>query len=231
GIIMPPVFKWAERGIYKLNYRIMSRYNECWIPDHAGEKNLSGVLSHKYRMPAHSIFIGPLSRFHITDGLEMKYDLLVVLSGPEPQRTILEQKIISQLKSFSFHTLIIRGTPGEKNIFSVSQNIEIKNHLTADELNKAMLQSKMIVSRSGYSTIMDLAATGRKAILIPTPGQTEQEYLGKYFYEKKIFYSVSQSDFDLQKALIDSQNFTGLQLKNNSDTLSRTIKNFLEKIK
>jgi UDP-N-acetylglucosamine:LPS N-acetylglucosamine transferase len=70
-------------------------------------------------------------------------------------------------------------------------------------LNELLNNSEYIVARSGYSTIMDLLAVKKNAILIPTPGQTEQEYLGQYSHEKKWMYSVAQKNFNLQAAMND----------------------------
>lgn len=229
GIIMPPVFKWAEKFIYKLNYRIMNKYDFCWVPDYEGTENLSGILSHKYLMPLQTSFIGPLSRFKKLKELEMKNDLLVILSGPEPQRTVLEEKLLHQLRDINLQTLIVRGTPGNETELKTPSHIKSVSHLNADELNRAMIQSKYVVSRSGYSTIMDLAATGKKAVLIPTPGQTEQEYLGEYFDKKNIFYSASQTSFTLEKALEKIENYTGLQLKESNNILGLAVKKFLDK--
>ncbi len=229
GIIMPPVFKWAEKFIYKLNYRIMNKYDYCWIPDYSGEENLSGILSHKYPVPKQTTFIGPLSRFKKQEGLEIKNDLLVILSGPEPQRTVLEEKLVQQLCDLNLKTLIVRGTPGNESELKTPEHIRVVSHLNANELNKEMMQAKYIVSRSGYSTIMDLAATGKKAMLIPTPGQTEQEYLGDYFHSKNIFYSDSQTAFNLKNALNEIENFSGLELKTANHQLENAVKDFLEK--
>ncbi len=229
GIIMPSVFKWAERFIYKLNYRIMNKYDCCWVPDYAGNENLSGILSHKYPLPPQTTFIGPLSRFKKLEGFEIINDLLVILSGPEPQRTVLEEKLLQQLSDMNLQTLIVRGIPGNETELKTPNHIKAISHLNADELNKAIMQSKYVVSRSGYSTIMDLAATGKKAMLIPTPGQTEQEYLGDYFHSQKFFYCASQSSFSLRNALNEIENFSGFQLPNSNNQLEKTVQNFLEK--
>ena len=227
GIIMPAVFKWAEKLIYRLNYFLMNKYDCCWIPDFEGEENLSGILSHKYKLPEQTTFIGPLSRFKKLEGLEMKYDLLVILSGPEPQRTVLEEKLLHQLSDLNLKTLIVRGTPGIEQELKAPSHISFVSHLNAEELNKAMMQSKYIISRSGYSTVMDLGVTGKKAMLIPTPGQTEQEYFGEYFHNKNIFYCASQSSFNLKNALDEFENFSGLRLKNSDDKLETAVREFL----
>ena len=115
GIIMPDIFKWAEKQVYRLNYRIMNKYDCCWIPDYAGDDNLSGILSHKYSLPKQTTFIGPLSRFKKLDGFEIKNDLLVILSGPEPQRSVLEEKLLQQMREMKLKILMVRGTPGNEN--------------------------------------------------------------------------------------------------------------------
>ena len=88
-------------------------------------------------------------------------------------------------------------------------NLTIKSHLNAIDLNKVILESNLIICRPGYSTIMDLSKLNKKAFFIPTPGQTEQEYLAKLFKQKKICYFQEQDQFDLQKAVEESQRFTG----------------------
>ncbi len=227
GIIMPPVFKWAEYFIYKLNFSIMNKFDCCWIPDFEGHENLSGILSHKYPLPEQTKFIGILSRFKKHEPVEIKNELLVILSGPEPQRTVLEEKLLNQLQELNLKTILVRGTPGTETELKTAQNITAVSHMKADDLNTAMMEAKYVMSRSGYSTIMDLAATGKKAMLIPTPGQTEQEYLGKYFHDKNIFYSKPQSDFSLKKALLDIENFTGLQLNPSLQQMEKAVADFL----
>ena len=108
---------------------------------------------------------------------EKVYDFLAIVSGPEPQRTILEKGLVNALKDRTEKSLIVLGKP-ELNTSEQIGNLSLKSHLNAKELNTAILQSDLIICRPGYSTIMDLAKLGKKAILIPTPGQTEQEYLG-----------------------------------------------------
>ena len=85
--------------------------------------------------------------------------------------------------------------------------ITVIDHLSSHELNNAILQAGLVISRSGYTTIMDLVKLQQKAILIPTPSQTEQEYLAAYLMQKKIFSSVPQYNFSLDKALREAAVF------------------------
>lgn len=186
----------------KIHYRFINKYSECWVPDNDGENNLAGDLSHPKKRPQIPVtYIGALSRFEKTVS-EKKYALLIVLSGPEPQRTIFETIVLKQLKTYKENVLVVRGLPDSAETLSHSnKNIEIHNHLYAAALNTAFLQSKTILCRSGYTTIMDLIALQQQAILVPTPGQTEQEYLATYLQQKGIFYSTAQAGFILQKAM------------------------------
>ncbi|MDF2437368.1 MAG: glycosyl transferase family 28 [Bacteroidota bacterium] len=190
-------------------------FDECWIPDNETAPFLSGDLSHKYKLSNHAYFIGPLSRFSKINEVK-KFDITVIISGPEPQRTIFEKLIIAQIKKTDLKTLIVQGKPEEKEEFQRKKNIFVIPHLNSRELESAILASDIVISRSGYSTIMDLAILNKKAIFIPTPGQTEQEYLAEYLKEKGIAYFQEQSKFDLNEALKQSEKFTGFTGSYNS---------------
>ncbi len=137
-----------------------------------------------------------------------KYDLLVSISGPEPQRTIFEEQLLHQLKIYTGKVLFIRGLPDNSQELKIeNRSIEIKNHLCASELNTAIEESDIVLSRCGYTTIMDLIKLQKKAVLVPTPGQTEQEYLAAYLLEKKIFYTTNQNEFDLPTSLKQANTF------------------------
>lgn len=221
--------------ILRLNLNYINKFDECWIPDFAGENNLSGDLSHKKDLPGSFHFIGPLSRFNTND-INVKeienerYDILVLLSGPEPQRTILEQKIIEQLKSTDYNCIILKGKPNESENNQLSHSIKVRSHLNTNELIKLIRNSKLIISRPGYSTLMDLAILGKPAILIPTPGQTEQEYLADYYHLRKVYFSMAQRDFDLALAIEKNQEFTGQKLKFEELMLKKRIKSFIAKV-
>ena len=216
----------AENFLFKINNFFIRKYNECWLPDDAGNDNLSGDLSHLYPLPANTFFIGALSRFNqlaylpgrqpttvIMNGVEGQqsttYDLMVILSGPEPQRTVFEKIIMEQLKNCTLKTLVVRGVPEINEHKTHADNIEVISHLQSEQMQQSILNSKIILARSGYSTIMDLPILAKKAIFVPTPGQTEQEYLAEYHLQNKIAYSISQDKFNLNVALAASQNYLG----------------------
>jgi UDP:flavonoid glycosyltransferase YjiC (YdhE family) len=197
---------WVDRKILKWNYRFISKFSECWVPDQDGIFSLAGKLSHPPELPPLPLkYIGILSRFKPGEMAVEKNTLLILLSGPEPQRTQLEHIIYSQLKGTSLKTVVVRGLPGMESPPPANDRVSIFNHLPSDKLDEIIQSSEFIVARSGYSTIMDLVKLKRTAILIPTPGQTEQEYLGYYLHRKEWMFTVSQNRFNLEKSLQDFQ--------------------------
>lgn len=206
-LIVKAPFAIAEKLIQKLNYKFISRFSGCWIPDEEGSLNFAGKMSHPQILPSIPVsYLGGLSRFERKETLK-KYDLLIVISGPEPQRTVLENKMLAELQSFEGKVLLVRGLPGEAKALSPFKQLTIKNHLTATEMETAFNESELIISRAGYTTVMDICKLQKKAILIPTPGQTEQEYLAKHLYEQGWWLTVSQQEFSLSEALSKARTF------------------------
>jgi predicted glycosyltransferase len=204
----------GEGLLHKLNSRYIGKYDECWIPDVEGESNLSGDLSHKYALPSNAYYIGPLTRFEkhsARSGGSRKssYDILAIISGPEPQRTLFETIITAQAQSSPFKTFIAAGAPERPMYKETTGAVTGVPHLETEELHNVISSSAVVISRPGYSTVMDLAALGKKAIFVPTPGQTEQEYLGAMLMKKGIAYCVSQDKFNLPEALKESENYKG----------------------
>ncbi len=174
----------------------LQRFNECWVPDVAGDINLSGVLGHpQKKLSIPTKYIGPLSRMKSSEE-EIIYDYIAVLSGPEPQRTMLEGIIITLFKKASVKLLIVQGKVStEEQVDKIGANIKVVNFLTTAALEKAINQSRYVIARSGYTTIMDLAVMKKKVFFIPTPGQTEQEYLAELLKSKKIAPYCTQDSF------------------------------------
>lgn len=200
--------KHAESLAQKIHYHFINRFSACWVPDAAGETNLAGELSHPPLLPRVKLqYLGPLSRFEKTT-CDAVYDLCILLSGPEPQRSIFETQLLKDLEFFDGTALLLRGLPGSTDpVLTQNQAVEIKDHLPTGELNRVLLQSKIIICRSGYTSVMDLVKLQKKAILVPTPGQTEQEYLARYLQSQNLFYTVEQKHFSLEKTLKESTAF------------------------
>ncbi|MDE1190788.1 MAG: glycosyltransferase [Arachidicoccus sp.] len=200
-------FLFLERIIQRLNYRYINCFSECWVPDFEGENNLAGKLSHPEKMPAVPVkYIGAKSRL-IKKESEKKYDFLILLSGPEPQRTILENKFLQIKNQFKEKVLLVRGLPNEQGELTSTNNFIIKNYCDTDELSELIAASEFVIARSGYSTVMDLYCLKKKAIFIPTPGQTEQEYLAVSLMNKGFAYYFKQNEKDYYKKILQGKEF------------------------
>jgi len=203
----------------------IKKYNELWIPDFEGDENLSGNLSHKVKPPIDNyFFIGPLSRFSnvVIKELPKKYDIMAILSGPEPQRSIFEKLLEKELLNSGLKCIILSAKPSlnkQENI----KNILKVSHLPDNEFAQTIMESELIISRPGYSTIIDLIHFGKRAIFIPTPGQTEQEYLADRLKLKKHYFSQKQFDFDLTSALSENKNYKPLKFHANANTLNERV--------
>jgi UDP-N-acetylglucosamine transferase subunit ALG13 len=184
-----------------LHYRFINRFSECWIPD-AAMNGLGGELSHPLQPPSIPVsYLGILSRFSTSEPVRQPKHLLIVLSGPEPQRTILEQMLLEQIKGYKDKVVWVRGLPNPVEPLDVPANIEVFGHLPAGELEQKMREARFVVSRCGYSTVMDIMTLQQKAIFIPTPGQTEQEYLARTLMKQNKALCIQQSHFQLVPAL------------------------------
>ena len=223
-------YRFSEWLVQKIHYRFINRYNECWVPDTTGETNLAGELSHPAVFPKVPVqYLGPLSRFE-NGPAEIKYDLAIILSGPEPQRTIFEKIILKDLENYNRRVLLVRGLPAdETSLKTASSFLEIQNHLPAKELNRVILQSGIIISRCGYSSVMDLVKLQRRAILVPTPGQTEQEYLADYLLKQKLFFCVGQEAFSLSGALKEEADFSFCKATFPQNDYGKIIDSFFKK--
>lgn len=196
----------------KIHQKIIKKFAECWVPDIEGKPNLTGKLGHLKNSKLNINYIGPLSRFEKRI-LHPKYDLLVLLSGPEPQRTFLEQRLFKELHRFKGKTLFVKGkiegSQVHKKIKHSRGLIEVLNFMQSQELQKAINESSQVLCRSGYTTVMDLAKLEKKAFFIPTPGQYEQEYLAKRLEKQGIAPFCTQEEFTIEK-LNMIKDFTGL---------------------
>ncbi|HBC77705.1 MAG TPA: hypothetical protein DCZ51_03695 [Bacteroidales bacterium] len=195
-IPFPRSFRFLEwTGILFHRYFI-KKYSLCFIPDLPGDINLSGRLSHGIRLPENTRYIGLLSRFTgRSQSVGNRFGIphnTVILSGPEPQRGVLRQKLIEILSKREPLSVFLEGKPGDSVEMSKSENIISYNHLPANEMQDMITGSTGIVTRSGYTSVMELISLKCSALLIPTPGQPEQEYLAEYLSGKGWFGTISQ---------------------------------------
>ena len=220
--IQTPIFR---SFIKKINHKLIGKFSECWVPDFE-TTGIAGKLSHTTNTTINHKYIGPLSRFTKKKS-EIKYDILAIISGPEPQRSILEKNLLRELKLHKKKSLLLQGKPEKKHTDKIN-NLTIKSHLSSEELNLAMIESRLIICRAGYSTIMDLFKLQKNAVLIPTPGQTEQEYLSKYLSESRYFKSINQNEINLKNLIVTTQKFQNIK-ERNEDTNWNTLLNIFNK--
>lgn len=187
----------------------IKKFDECWVPDSQGSKNLSGKLTHKPKKLEVLKFMGPLSRFK-----KMKtpilYKYAIILSGPEPQRSLLEKLLLKEFENCTEQVLFIRGVIKEKeSLTSCNPNIHIKNYSFGKDLEKKMNSTRYIIARSGYTTLMDVCRLEKKAFFIPTPGQFEQIYLADRLKRLGAAAGCHQQEFTLSR-LEEIERYHGL---------------------
>ncbi|OQB65931.1 MAG: undecaprenyldiphospho-muramoylpentapeptide beta-N- acetylglucosaminyltransferase [Bacteroidetes bacterium ADurb.Bin141] len=214
--------------INKWQATYINRFDECWVPDTGSENNLAGKLVQSENIKIPLYFTGILSAINTQlQPEEKKYDVVAVLSGPEPQRSMFEGMIIDQLSHSNLKTLVVRGRVNDPQPMPQRGNMEFLNYASSDAIASLLHKDTIVIARSGYSTIMDMVKTGCKAILVPTPGQTEQEYLATYLSSKNYFVVQQQSAFNVSEAMqktsaIIPMNFTA---SNNLDALVNRLLN------
>lgn len=201
NLILPDRLKTTSWLVNRIIHRWINRFDTCIVPDYKSSLNLTSKLSQIFKgCKPEIIHTGPLSMMSsiIPQKTEIP-EVLIILSGPEKQRSVFEQKIINQLdqNDFNCRTLVIRGLPGS----SRDENDSFRNHAPSAQLKYLIQHVPYIICRSGYSTIMDLVTLNKTAYLVPTPGQSEQEYLARHLKTSGWFLSGQQKDFNLQLAV------------------------------
>ena len=226
-ILNPFKLRLFEYGSEIFNLFFLKRFVKFIVPDYEDSDNLSGKLSHDLKLIRKDqlSYVGVLSDFRRRN-LKRDIDLLISLSGPEPQRGILERIIMNQLSKIDGKIVFTLGRP-DRRISKDMGNVKVYSIVDRDKREELMNRAKMVMARSGYSTIMDLAVIKTKALLIPTPGQTEQEYLAKYHMEKGNFYHVEQENLNLERDLEKAKGFTGIT--RDCDT-EKSVEKVLEEI-
>ncbi|MEM0931356.1 MAG: glycosyltransferase [Bacteroidota bacterium] len=186
----------------KAHQKIIRKFDACWVPDVEGKPNLTGKLGHLKKKKKNIKYIGPLSRFEKKENIRV-FDLMVLLSGPEPQRSLLEEKLLEELKKYKGRVVFVKGKIEEQQthdtIHREKGSLDIFNFMQSKELESTINQSHLILCRSGYTTVMDLAKLEKRAFFIPTPGQYEQEYLAKKLQKQQLVPFCQQDDFTIDQ--------------------------------
>lgn len=231
---LPRKLKVLELLINYLQSQCFKRFDRVWIPDRQGRHSIAGDLSVPYSSNVRYHHVGLLSRFWLSKATvrssHIDYAILVILSGPEPQRTILENMLTGQLQKLDQSVLFIRGIIDE-TLPAAATNILFLSRMKPVDMASAVARSGMVICRSGYSSIMDLIAAGKRALLIPTPGQPEQEYLAKTMQKKGYFFYQHQDKLDIPYALKVSGNYQPPQMNDFSPELYIQLKWLTNRLK
>ncbi len=187
---------WSTPLTSWMHQRIIKKFDQCWVPDYPGAKALAGRLSQGSDLKFPVAYLGPISRMKKLD-LNLEIDILIVLSGPEPQRGMLEKIMLEKFKETQKRVILVRGVIEETIIKQEINGLEVYNFQTSNGLERLINSSKLVIARSGYTTVMDLAKTQTPAFFIPTPGQYEQEYLAQRLSANLIAPYSDQGSFDL----------------------------------
>jgi UDP:flavonoid glycosyltransferase YjiC (YdhE family) len=193
---LPRAFAFLEPVGARLHRMIINHYDLCLVPDLPGSENLSGWLSHGLMLPDNVMYIGPLSRFSgSVSSTEEEPDLklpyyCIILSGPEPQRSLLFEKIAASLKG---RRLVVMSGSSVKYTAGAGSDITLIINPGTKTMKHVISGSELVITRSGYTSVMELVSLGKGAVLIPTPGQTEQEYLGIYLDGRYGFVTLKQN--------------------------------------
>jgi hypothetical protein len=196
NIIPPRGFGLFSPVLNLVSRKILQSYKRIIVPDKFGEKSLAGKLSQTNKsLKIH--YVEYLSRFYNINACEdikyKHYDVLIILSGPEPSRSYLEQKLVNLMTKLRMKSLILGGFT-QKSLFTKNPYADYQAHLPDIEFASAVVSIPYIIARAGYSTILDLAVLNRMALLIPTPHQSEQQYLADYLDKKHFFRTLSEDE-------------------------------------
>lgn len=212
----------------KLHRFFIHKYDECWIPDNKEKPHLSGRLGHVKKTRLKIKYIGILSRFQHKN-IELKNDVLILISGPESQRQVFEDLMLKEFKSYKGKAVMVRGKIENEQKEYYEGEIKIINYLKSDELETLIQQSEVIIARSGYTTLMDMAKLNKKALFIPTPKQTEQQYLAMSMKKHGIAPYTQQRKFNLNM-IGDAKLYKGLgRFFIGNDTVLRKAFNLFER--
>lgn len=226
-----------DKILLKIHYRFIEKFTECWVVDVAEDEGLSGALAHPVSLPkVKTNYIGLLSQC-AAKPIKKKFDeeeiVLVLLSGVEPQRSLLSEILWKKAVKSDKHIIYIEGSEKTPTPSYIPDHISYHKRLSEEELFVALEAADYVICRSGYSSLMDMLAMGKKAILIPTPGQTEQEYLAALMHRKKIFMSAKQHKFDIQTSILNASLFPyrTIEYGNDFEIHKKVLENWIADLK
>jgi len=202
-VLLPSGLSGLQNLFNRLYRQLFSPFREIWVPDLEAPPGLAGILSHPQVIPERTRYIGLLSRFNQfqSETVSDEPEITAVVSGPEPHRSALENQLRALLVIQPCPSLLITGKPQENKNEAQDHMMRIVNHLDTQKMTTRLRNSRLLILRPGYSTLMDLCALGKSAICIPTPGQTEQEYLAS-LHESNPLMVIRQNELNTKAVLL-----------------------------
>jgi uncharacterized protein (TIGR00661 family) len=209
----PGDIEFVERLMERFNEHYHKNFDRIIIPDNPpGPYSLSGKLG-VARRPAtrrRAFYAGIITDIRKLD-VGQDIDFLISISGPRETKDLLKKTILQQVGDLPGKKVILMGDPGDHREETLDPDTIVKSHAERDEMELLMNRAKFVITRSGYTTVMELAELGKKEILfIPTPGQTEQEYLSRLYERRGWVHSVSQAKIRLGQDVAAARFMSGL---------------------
>ena len=204
------------------NVTFLKNYSRLLIPD--DEKNgVCGPMTHDLLFIRNPVYLGLLS---MVKKRKVKNDLdyFFSVSGPEPQRTVFEKKVLSSIKNLKGKIAVTLGKPESQKI-EKKKNCVVYGYLKKEKQEEMLNRARMIITRSGPTTITDIVELGKKALLVPTLGQPEQEDVAEYHHKKRQFMKKDLKNLDLPKDLKEAEKYKGYV---SPSTTKKSVKRFLE---
>ncbi len=221
---LPRGLEFLRRRVGVAHRLLLRGFHQVLVPDEPGLEGglLSGQLSEIPPEDDRFQYVGILSSLpEPSDCAGETIDLLVSISGPEPQRTQFERQVLPQCRSYPGKVVVVLGKPEERLVHREG-TLTVYSHVTRQQMANLVNRARCVVCRSGYSTIMELVECGKKALLVPTPGQTEQEYLARHLAAQGWFHAVPQACLSLERDVVEALTRPGLHLPGATErTLSR----------
>lgn len=229
---LPDYLKPFEIGTLYVNAFFHTKFTGVIVPDikpNGMGGNLSGKLANS------NIKITNIKTYYagILTSAEMKkvdqdLDFLIIVSGPEPQRTKLEEIVLSQVRKLPGEKVVLLGSPQREQHQKLDEHTVVHSYVSNEEKAELMNRAKFLISRSGYTTMMELAELDKKhGLFTPTPGQTEQEYLSKYYARQGWFLSCSQYKLRFPDNVEEAMKFSGFP---NMPKTDENVKRLYEKV-
>lgn len=210
--IVPGRIRWIERLVEWGQRRLLRHYNKILVPDTAGDSGLSGELGHHCALDwgiDRLVYIGPLADV-ARSGYSEDIDYFFSVSGAEPQRTFLERQVLAALPALEGRVVVTLGRPDLAGDVREIGNAIVYGYLGREEQAQMLNRARLVISRSGYTTLMELATLGKRALFVPTPGQSEQEYLARFHGDRGRVCCVPQHELNIARDVSCAESLPGL---------------------